>query len=188
MLVKVEEIREKGLELEEALSPAMVNEALTDAAHFKLARAGKLKARFEKIGDQVLVKASLDCDLETPCKRCVDPVAVALPVAFTLDLVPQSKLDRGMDDDGEDDEGGDQAGTFALDDSDQEAYDGKKIDMTPFVREQLLLALPVAVVCRDDCKGLCTVCGNNLNEKECGCDRKPADVRLLKLKDIKLQS
>lgn len=187
MLVKVEEIRDKGLDLEEDLSPALVNEALEAAAGFKLKRAGKLKARFEKVGDDVLVKASLDCELETPCKRCVDPVSLEVPVTFTLDLVPESKLERGLDDEGEDDEGGGQAGSFAMDDTDQEPFDGKKIAMDPFVREQLVLALPVSVVCREDCKGLCTVCGNNLNERECGCDRKPVDVRLLKLKDIKLQ-
>ena len=50
-----------------------------------------------------------------------------------------------------------------------------------------VLALPVSVICQDDCKGLCTVCGQDLNEKECGCQRKVVDIRLAKLKDIKLK-
>jgi uncharacterized protein len=188
MRVKVEEIKEKGLELEEPLADALVQQALENAAGFKLVQAGKLKARFEKVGQDVLVKASMDLELEAPCKRCVEPVKVSLPVSFALDLVPESKLREPGDDEGEDDGGGEKAGTFAFNDADQEPFDGKRIEMDPFVREQLLLALPVAVVCREDCKGLCTVCGNNLNERECGCERKPVDVRLLKLKDIKLQS
>jgi uncharacterized protein len=189
MRVKVEAIREKGLELEEPLSPALVEKALEATTGFKLVRAGQLKAKFDKVGTEVLVKASMDLELEAPCKRCVDPVKFTLPVSFALDLVPESELRESPDDEGEDDGGGERAGTFAFDDADQEPFDGKRVEMDPFVSEQLVLALPVSgVVCRDDCKGLCTVCGNNLNERECGCERKPVDVRLLKLKDIKLQS
>jgi uncharacterized protein len=188
MRVKVEEIREKGLELEETLPTALVDEALATANGYKLVRAGQLKARFDKVGADVLVKASMEMDLETPCKRCADPVKFTLPVAFALDLVPESKLRDVAGDEGDDDGGAAQAGTFAFEDADQEPFDGKAIQMDGHVREQLLLALPVGVVCREDCKGLCTVCGNNLNERECGCDRKPIDVRLQKLKDIKLQS
>ena len=69
---------------------------------------------------------------------------------------------------------------------DAEPFDGKTIDLDPIIREQVLLALPVSVLCREDCKGLCTVCGEDLNEKDCGCERKVVDVRLAKLKDIKL--
>lgn len=189
MRVKVDEIKDKGLELEEALPRAQLEEALTSAPGFKLDKAGPLKARFEKVGEEVLVKASLSLSLEAPCKRCVEPVHFEQPVAFSLALVPAARLERAdAEDEGEDDGGGLRAGSFAFDDADHEPYDGKAIEMDPIVREQLLLALPVSVVCRDDCKGLCTVCGNNLNERECGCDRKAVDVRLLKLKDIKLQS
>jgi uncharacterized protein len=49
-----------------------------------------------------------------------------------------------------------------------------------------LLALPVSVVCRDECKGLCPVCGQDLNEAECSCERKVVDPRLAVLKSIKL--
>lgn len=188
MRVKVDEIKDKGLELEEALPPAQLEEALAAAPGFKLAKAGPLKARFEKVGEEVLVKASIHLALEAPCKRCVEPVHFEQPVSFSLALVPANRLEREDVDEGEDDGGGARAGSFAFDDADHEPFDGKAIEMYPIVREQLLLALPVAVVCREDCKGLCTVCGNNLNERECGCDRKPVDVRLLKLKDIKLQS
>ena len=52
--------------------------------------------------------------------------------------------------------------------------------------EQILLALPAYPVCGEGCKGLCPVCGANLNERECGCDRKVPDPRWAGLKDIKL--
>ncbi len=55
------------------------------------------------------------------------------------------------------------------------------------VREQLVLSLPADPVCREDCQGLCTVCGANLNERDCGCDRHVPDPRWAGLKNIKLQ-
>jgi len=54
------------------------------------------------------------------------------------------------------------------------------------VREQVLLAIPMSAVCREDCAGLCAQCGQNLNEKKCGCETKVIDPRLAPLKNIKL--
>ena len=42
------------------------------------------------------------------------------------------------------------------------------IDFEPLIREYLMLEMPYNPVCRPNCKGLCAVCGQNLNEKECG--------------------
>lgn len=187
MKIKVEQVLPKGLELTEALKSSFLNEALTAAPGFTLAAAGALSARFERVGTDVLVKAAFECALSTPCRRCVEPVNFTLPVKFELNLVPESRF-SSADVEGEDDGGSERAGTFAFEDAESEPFDGKRIDMDPIVREQLLLALPASMLCKEDCRGLCTVCGQNLNEKECGCERKPVDVRLLKLKDIKLQS
>lgn len=45
----------------------------------------------------------------------------------------------------------------------------KEIDLTQIVREEIILDYPARMLCRDDCKGLCRVCGTNLNKHECGC-------------------
>ena len=87
----------------------------------------------------------------------------------------------------EDDRGqAETAGSFELEDADEEVFDGKTIDLDPIVREQVLLALPMNAVCREDCKGLCAQCGQNLNEKQCGCETKVIDPRLAPLMNIKL--
>ena len=79
------------------------------------------------------------------------------------------------------------AGSFDPRQAEEEVYSGKVIDLDPLVREQLVLSLPAYPVCREDCKGLCPVCGANLNERECGCDRHVPDPRWAGLKSIKLQ-
>jgi len=55
--------------------------------------------------------------------------------------------------------------------------DTNEIDITEFVRDAVLLAIPLKPVCDEGCKGLCSVCGQNLNEGDCGCRRERVDSR-----------
>jgi len=64
------------------------------------------------------------------------------------------------------------------------AHDEDSIDITKFVHDALLLSIPLKPVCSEDCKGLCPVCGNNLNESECGCNRESNDPRWRVLSEI----
>ncbi len=59
-----------------------------------------------------------------------------------------------------------------------------KIDLEPFVREEMLLAIPISPLCRDDCKGLCPICGNNINEAICNHEEDVVDPRLDILKSL----
>jgi uncharacterized protein len=59
------------------------------------------------------------------------------------------------------------------------------MELADSVKEQVLLAAPVKVVCRESCKGLCPKCGKNLNEGDCGCSTVVTDPRWDALKDLK---
>ena len=61
--------------------------------------------------------------------------------------------------------------------------EGMRLDLTALVREDLLLALPAKFLCREDCKGLCPMCGKNLNDGSCSC-KKPIDPRLEALRQL----
>jgi uncharacterized protein len=58
------------------------------------------------------------------------------------------------------------------------------IDITPLVREYLLLDIPTRPLCKPDCAGLCPVCGENRNEVDCGCEIESIDPRLSALQDL----
>jgi len=58
------------------------------------------------------------------------------------------------------------------------------IDLTPLLRDYAILDIPIRQVCREDCKGLCQSCGQNLNEKDCGHRQETIDPRLAGLKDL----
>jgi len=58
------------------------------------------------------------------------------------------------------------------------------IDLTPVLREYLLLEIPISSLCRPDCKGLCPICGNGLNESMCHHEEDSGDPRLASLKSL----
>ena len=188
MVVKIEEIREGGLELNEPIPEALLEQALADDladTGFRAERGFQLQAKLSRVSGGVLLHGSFEAPLRCPCKRCLIDVHVDLPVSFDLNLIPRAELQSSRETP-EDDESSPAAGSFELDQVNLEVFDGKRIDLDPILREQVLLALPISVVCREDCRGLCAVCGQNLNEEECGCERKVPDPRLSSLKDIKL--
>jgi uncharacterized protein len=187
MVVTVDQIREGGLSLDETLSESFLTHALAEVKDtgFRPDGPATLHVKLQKTGSGVLLRGSTEVAVHTPCRRCLADVHLEVPVSFTLNLVSQAALSEGEDEDGEDDEH-ERAGSFDLARADEELFDGKTIDLDPLVREQVLLALPMHAVCREDCKGLCGSCGQNLNEGQCDCARSQVDPRLATLKNIKL--
>lgn len=202
MLVKIEQIKETGLQLNEPIGLGLLGDVLGGAASgedtgFKPTRPSTLKASLRKVSGGVLLEGQFTAHLASECKRCLGGVELNLPVSFTLNLVPES-LATGEDFlDDDENEGsmekkervqGESGGSFKLEDADEELFDGKTINLDPIVREQLLLALPMNALCREDCQGLCPQCGINRNEAKCSCELKPVDPRLAPLKNIKLNN
>ena len=61
-------------------------------------------------------------------------------------------------------------------------YQGDHLDLAPMLREQVILAAPMQPLCREECLGLCSQCGQNLNERRCGCppEQAPSPFRVLR--------
>ena len=59
-----------------------------------------------------------------------------------------------------------------------------ELDLEELLREELQLSWPSKVLCSEECKGICSVCGQNLNEGDCECDSFVPDIRLAGLMDI----
>jgi uncharacterized protein len=59
--------------------------------------------------------------------------------------------------------------------------DDESFDLIPYCKEVIILALPFLPICKEECKGLCVVCGRNLNEHDCGCKVESIDPRLAAL-------
>ncbi len=70
------------------------------------------------------------------------------------------------------------------DDEETETFSGDQIDLADYVKRGILEAFPMKVVCREDCKGLCPVCGKDLNTGDCGCDTTEIDPRFESLRAL----
>ncbi len=116
------------------------------------------------------------------CSRCIDPVRLDIDDKVRLTFMPASEI---PDDDAPVPADGD--GALLTDgDIDTFPFDGERIDLEPFLREELVLAVPFAPLCKEGCKGLCPQCGKDLNFEICTCER-PVDPRLAGLKGLKVQ-
>jgi uncharacterized protein len=104
--------------------------------------------------DDILVSGQLSVGWSDECRRCLRPLSGILEVDVEERYTPQPHRT-------------DDAFPIA----------GGQIDLTPMVREEILLAIPDAPLCRPDCPGLCPVCGADLQEGPCGCDTATRDER-----------
>lgn len=189
--VNIDEIREKGLDYDRDLPHAFLEDVLHDAEDqgFHAVGGGHFRGHFTKLSGRVLLDAQLEATVTGPCKRCLTDVERKVTLDFTLTWVPEkpdvgAKLQKEIDESA--DQEGEAKGSFDLAEADTEIFDGETIALDGVLREQLLLNLPLDVVCKDDCKGLCATCGQDLNVKDCGHEQKVPDPRWSALKDIKL--
>ncbi len=186
MRVNIDEIKAAGLRRSWDLPREELERMVAgDPSGCHARGAMRVDASLEKLERRVRVAARAKADLDFACSRCLAPVSLAVPVDFELTLVPSDEYEDGAGGT-KDRDHGPVAGSFQPGQAEEDVYTGKVIDLDPILREQLLLALPAYPVCREACKGLCPACGANLNERECGCDRKVPDPRWAGLKDIKL--
>ena len=109
------------------------------------------------------------------CARCLRQMDGTLSFGFERTVVSEDTLSRES---GEDDDYSDE---YAV-------LDDGKLDIDTQLREMLILEFPSKILCSDDCKGLCIKCGHDLNEGDCGCDRRHHDPRWDILKGVKFSA
>jgi len=128
--------------------------------------------KHERIKD-IRVSGELSTSLELLCARCLEPVTVDVSRKFVLLYRP-----LGAD-----------AGREELSVTGAEAeisyYQGEGLLLEDAIREQVLLAVPLKVICRENCKGLCPHCGANQNVERCSCAEPVEDPRWTPLKDLR---
>ena len=135
-------------------------------------------------GENVFVRGSMDGWVEVACSRCVGPVKVPVDDDLFVTFMPTARLpDKAADAEGDAED--DEAAESDDDDLDLYPYEGEEVDLAPLFRDQIVLAVPYAPLCDEDCKGLCPVCGTDLNTGSCTCDRAVMDPRWSALKNLK---
>src|SRR5262245_31616226 len=174
MRYKIKEIDEEGLALDLPLGTAWLEQECPGLDARPGPQGLRLTATLERSGEDFLLRGTLRGVLETPCARCLEPARVALDVPLVVTFV-----ERGQ---GEGEGEGD-------DDLDVAGYEGDEIDLGTELRDQVLLAMPITPLCREQGAGLCPVCGGNRNQKPCDCEERQnrATSKLAALAKLKLQ-
>ena len=132
-----------------------------------------------------LVRGALKGEAVLPCARCAEDAAAPIDTRFEdFAAMPGDETD----DDGDAAEET-AAGRQDGDDARVALVGGvPHLDLAAVCWEEFLLALPLAPLCRPDCKGLCARCGANLNEGACACPKDEGDPRLAVLRGLKVRN
>jgi uncharacterized protein len=144
------------------------------------AGSGRAELDIYAEGNHVFATGTFKGDLTVACSRCVEPVKLVIDERLMVTFMPKSEMPA---DDVEAEEGAE----VPAEDLDLFPYEDDFIDLEPLFREQFVLAVPYAPLCKEDCKGLCPQCGTDLNTGTCTCSA-PVDPRFAGLKNLKLPS
>ncbi|WP_428266335.1 YceD family protein [Haliangium sp.] len=174
----------------ETLAGMPMRDALERPADDPDAGAAQAALDLYQEGDNVFVRGRLQGWFEVACSRCVGPARIELDEQLAVTYLPKAHLpeDEGEGADpataGEEVEGEVEA-EHTDDDLDLYGYEGEAVDLTLLFRDQIILAVPFAPLCHEDCKGLCPQCGVDRNHESCDC-QPPLDPRLAALRNIEL--
>ena len=178
MFLDIKDLELRPLDFEEEFQPNVIEFGDEVRQRTPLKTSGRAELVEEHHGKHQIIKdirlrGRLSAGLELQCARCLDPVKQDVSRDFELLYRPLG-ADAGRDE-------------LSVTDAEAEIgyYQGEGILLEDVLREQVLLALPLKITCRDDCKGLCAHCGKNLNQEQCSCAVPVEDPRWAALKDIR---
>lgn len=116
---------------------------------------------------RLTISGSCDVVVIIPCDRCLEDVEVKIPLDFHKKIsVDPAHADQS-------------------DELDETNFiDGYNLDVEQLFCNELLVGWPTKILCRDDCKGICSVCGQNLNEGTCDCEDTGLDPRMSVIRDV----
>lgn len=112
----------------------------------------------------ILIQGTLDATVQSECSRCLDPTEVSLQLQLEELYVSPPEPNE----------------LFTV-------PEAGLIDLAPLIREEAIVQIPITILCRPNCAGLCINCGANLNYEVCQCEADPIDPRLAALKDLRDQ-
>lgn len=132
---------------------------ILEKSELKLTGTHKSKGRALITGEGYIV-------VDMVCNRCLEPMPVRIDLSFERDVY-SPEVDAGDDED-----------------DNLEIMQGYQLNVENLVFSEILMNWPMKVLCKADCKGICKMCGKNLNLGECGCDTFVPDPRMAVIKDI----
>ncbi len=168
MIVNISEILSTPKKSEHYSIPVDMEAFVMGGEHYPFRSKAPVTLTIANMGNrEIAITGHIEVELLIPCARCLEDV----PTTFSLDIDKTIDLKKSDED--------------RINDLDETCYiDHSSLDVDLLVSNEILIHFPMKTLCREDCKGICPKCGQNLNLGECGCDRESLDPRMSAIRDI----
>ncbi len=175
MKLNVHEIEDaaKGLAYEEPTEELTALLRHGEVCDFEFPATAAVRMEYYRSGQELFFQGHICGQLVGHCARCLESYPFQLDTDFSLVLVPRA-------------EAGETDREPLADEVDLSTYEGDEVDLSPLVREQIILALPTRPLCKESCQGLCPNCGTNRNLERCQCADSTGDPRLAALRNLRV--
>lgn len=178
MFLDIKDLELHPVEFDQVFEPGAIDFGMDFAQRGPLRAQGRADLVEEHHGKHQVVhdirlKGKVGTSLEMACARCLEPVVQEVDRTFDLLYRP-----LGVD-------AGERERSISGAETEVSYYEGQGFLLQDALREQVLLAAPLKVLCRDDCKGLCSQCGKNWNLERCDCTQPLPAEGWTALKDLR---
>ena len=171
MRIELDRLEEEGGTFSRTYEPG---ELSLDDDEVGLVEPAEVSGGVRRDGREVELSGRLHAKIKTACDRCLQPVNLSIAAEFKERFVPAVSWRA------------EQQHELQEEDLNLAVFDGEAIELDDLVREEILLAVPAHVLCREDCKGLCPVCGIDRNQGSCQCETKATDSRWQGLENLRV--
>ena len=169
MRLDLEKLEESGGRFAEVYE---IDRVLFDDSDLRLTGPVEVRGRVRRRKGEAELTGELHTGVAISCGRCLKPVELPVDVNFDERFVEAVAWRE------------EEQHELQPEDLNLSVFDGETIELDDLVKEEILLALPGHILCREDCQGLCPVCGIDRNTATCNCEAKSTDSRWEKLKDL----
>ncbi len=140
----------------------------------KLADDVTAHVRVRRKGADVTIDGKIETAVQVECDRCLKSIKLPVESQFSLEYLSKGEYEAS------------QVAELTEEEMDVAVFEGDTIDLDEIVREQILLSVPARTLCNENCKGICSTCGADLNAGDCGCVTTEVDPRWAALKNLKI--
>lgn len=170
MFIDVNELAIRKQRIRKSYAPGTLD---FHSGEFRQVDPLEVRATAELVDGQIRIYGNLHTRVELVCARCLDTVVEEISRDFDLYYRPMTAIAV------------EEEVQLNLDDTEIAFFEGDGLFLADILAEQVNLAIPMKVICRSDCRGLCAHCGSNLNNEECRCEKNASDPRLAPLARLK---
>ena len=144
-----------------------LNSFISKLGEFPITKKAPIDIRIaNRENKRLLIQGDVDLTVSIPCSRCLEDVPTDIHISVDKEL---------------------ELNGSEVNDEEMEVTDyliGLNLDIDKLIYGEILVNWPMKVLCKEDCKGICKVCGMNLNKGNCDCQRTELDPRMAAIQDV----